>query len=121
MEKRTSKSIGYSAEARAAAWLENRGYRIVERNFTIAGGEIDFVCEKGGLTVFVELKWRNGTEYGEAEEALTPAKRRTLLRAMAFWCARRGADPDAVRLDFLAGSPGPDGNPDWRLYENVEA
>jgi putative endonuclease len=118
--KQTTKSLGYAAEGRAAAWLEKRGYWILERNATFAGAEIDFVCEKDGLTVFVELKWRSGDEYGDPEEAFTYAKRRATARAVALWCARHGADPDAVRMDFLAAERLTDGSTDWRLYENVE-
>ena len=118
--KPSNKAAGYAAEDEAAAWLESRGYRILERNATFPGAEIDFVCAKDGLTVFVEVKWRSGDGFGTPEEALTWAKRRALLRALALWCARRGADPDAVRVDFLAGERGPDGATEWRLYENVE-
>ncbi len=120
MIKRTNKAKGYAAEDEAAEWLAGRGYRILERNATFPGAEIDFVCAKDGLTVFVELKWRSGPGFGAPEEALTWSKRRALARAVALWCARRGADPDAVRFDFLAGERLPGGATEWRLYENVE-
>lgn len=120
MLQQTNKAKGYAAESAAADWLAARGYRIIERNATFPGAEIDFVCAKDGFTVFLELKWRAGPLFGAPEEALTWTKRRALARAIAVWCVRHGADLDDARFDFLAGERLPNGTTEWRLYENVE-
>ena len=40
-------SRGGDAEARAAAFLENEGLRIVERNYRCKSGEIDIIARSG--------------------------------------------------------------------------
>lgn len=120
MPKRTSKSLGYAAEDAAMDWLTRQGYQVMERNVTFPGAEIDFVCTKDNLVIFVELKWRSGSGFGTPEEALTWTKRRALARAISIWCSRRGGNPEMVRFDFLAAEGRSGGTTEWRLYENVE-
>ena len=54
----TEKELGTIGESVAAEYLEEKGYRILERNFTACGGEIDVIAEKGDTLVFVEVKTR---------------------------------------------------------------
>jgi putative endonuclease len=44
---------GALAESLAAKYLEQRGLRVIERNFRVRGGEIDLVCTDRGSLVFV--------------------------------------------------------------------
>lgn len=58
MKKFTSPSqkIGELGEDIACKWLENKGYKVIDRNYTKKWGEIDIVAERGGVTHFVEVK-----------------------------------------------------------------
>jgi putative endonuclease len=47
---------GLSAEARAAAYLMVKGYRILARRFRTPYGEIDIVARRRHLLAFVEVK-----------------------------------------------------------------
>ena len=47
---------GLDGENRACAYLRNKGYEIVERNFRTRGGEIDIICSRGETLFFVEVK-----------------------------------------------------------------
>jgi len=47
---------GRRAEDIACSFLEQNGYRIVERNHHGWGGEVDIIAEKDGVLVFVEVK-----------------------------------------------------------------
>ena len=51
-----SKEIGDRAELRAARYLQDLGYEIIERNFHSRFGEIDIVAQKDGVLHFVEVK-----------------------------------------------------------------
>ncbi|MFZ4438247.1 MAG: YraN family protein, partial [Syntrophales bacterium] len=51
-------STGKKGEELAAAYLEEAGYRIIERNYRCLFGEIDMVAEEGETLVFVEVKSR---------------------------------------------------------------
>ncbi len=57
------RKIGTLGEEIAAEFLKSIGYDIVERNFTVKGGEIDIIAADGATLVFVEVKTRNGNEY----------------------------------------------------------
>ena len=49
---------GLSAEARAAAFLTVKGYRILAKRFRTPYGEIDLVARRRNVVVFVEVKAR---------------------------------------------------------------
>ena len=53
---------GLSAEAKAAALLMAKGYRILARRFRTPHGEIDIVARKSDLLAFVEVKARSDME-----------------------------------------------------------
>ncbi len=74
---------GRAGEDRAAAFLEQAGYRIVRRNLRLPGGEIDLVCRDRDTIVFVEVKLRTNRRFGGALSGVTAAKRETLRRLAA--------------------------------------
>jgi putative endonuclease len=84
--KRRANRFGRRAEWIAAAWLTLKGYRIVARRFSVAGGEIDIVARRGDVVAFVEVKARPGLD--EAATAIGEAKRRRLSSAARVWLTR---------------------------------
>ena len=93
---------GKSAEDLAAAFLESKGMRILERNFHFGrAGEIDLVAEDGETLVFVEVKARSSTLYGSPEEAVTPAKRRAIRKAAEGYLFVRGVADRECRFDVV--------------------
>lgn len=75
------KEIGREAEQLAESYLKRKGYRILDRNFYVKGGELDLIAQKKDTLVFVEVKARKSTAYGTPGEAVTPAKQRHLRKA----------------------------------------
>lgn len=94
--------LGASGERLAARVLEERGYRVVERNWRCPYGELDVIAEDGPELVFIEVKTRRGTRMGSPEEAITPAKRRHLLAAAQTYLAERGEEQRPYRFDVVA-------------------
>ena len=80
---------GRTAEEIAAAYLKRKGYRILERNYQIRGGEIDVVAEVGSFLVFVEVKERKAAAMVSPLESVTMKKRELLLRAAEVYLLRR--------------------------------
>jgi putative endonuclease len=93
-------SRGESAEARAAAFLEGRGLRIVARNYRCKFGEIDIIAQSGATIVFVEVRARSSDTFGGAAESITAAKRKRLLATARHYLAQLGLDP-ACRFDVV--------------------
>lgn len=95
--------VGAAAEAAGCRFLEARGLRLVERNFRCRSGEIDLVMRDGPDLVMVEVRYRARTDPVHPAQTITPAKRRRLLRAAAFYLQRLRWDGDrGVRFDVLS-------------------
>lgn len=58
---------GNKGEEIAANFLMENGYEIVQRNFRYRYSEIDLIVKKDGFLVFVEVKTRSSTAFGEPE------------------------------------------------------
>lgn len=79
---------GRVGEAMAVKFLKEKGYRIIQRNFTCSLGEIDIIASEGECLVFVEVKTRTSTLFGEPEEAVNKNKQQH-LRRVAYVYLRR--------------------------------
>ncbi|MYF92134.1 MAG: ribonuclease HII [Gemmatimonadetes bacterium] len=92
--------IGRRGEAAAEAYLEERGYRIQERRYRAAGGEIDLVAEAAGELVFVEVKASQRASH--PEQRINRAKRQRLTRAARHYIQYRTAADAVCRFDVIA-------------------
>ena len=84
--RRHAGRVGRRAEWLAAALLLCKGYRVLARGFTVAGGEIDIVALRGDTVAFVEVKAR--ADIATALAAIDAGKRRRVARAAAVWLSR---------------------------------
>lgn len=78
-------TIGERGELRAAEYLQNKGFYILERNYRTRRGEIDLICADDRYLVFVEVKTRSSTSFGMPCEAVTSVKQRKLVLAAQQW------------------------------------
>jgi putative endonuclease len=99
---RARQKFGKFGEDFACRELERRGYVILERRYRRRGGEIDIIARDGQTTVFVEVKSREGHEFGEAGEAVTAIKRRRLTAVALDFLAREGLTERACRFDVVS-------------------
>lgn len=94
-------SKGRRGEELAAAFLEERGYRIVARNVRTPAGEADLIALDGRTLVVVEVKRRDKSSFGSALGAVDARKRRA-LRAVAEDFAQIAAPGARIRFDVVA-------------------
>lgn len=113
------KAFGRRGEDRAAAFFAARGFRIIDRNWSCRVGEIDLICEKGGVIHCVEVKTRAGTSYGRPEEAITAGKLARFTRAVETYMRARQLTWDRVRVDALAILAEPGKTPDYHYIEDI--
>ena len=78
--------LGLRSETAAVFWLRLKGYSILSRRYSGAGGEIDIVAARGDTIAFVEVKARPSLEL--ASTAITYEKRKRMSRAARHWLAR---------------------------------
>lgn len=69
--------MGRAGERAAELYYQGKGFSTVEKNFRTRRGELDLVCARGGLLLFVEVKSRQGDWEDQAWE---PRWRRKGLR-----------------------------------------
>lgn len=99
------RKIGGDYEQKAAKYLEQQGFLVLERNFYSRCGEIDIIAKEGGYLVFIEVKYRRDTSCGEALEAVDAKKQRRICRTASYFCMRRGyVDGTPCRFDVIAMS-----------------
>ena len=95
-------ALGAIGERRAAWHYRLRGYRIVERNLRIGGGEIDLVVRRGSTLVFVEVKTRQSLAAGHGFDAVDETKRAQLVRLADAYLSRLKERPKEVRYDVVS-------------------
>lgn len=84
-----------------------RGYRVLDANCWLAGGELDLVVRRGRRVVFCEVKSKSGPAFGDPLEMVDEVKVRRVQAAADAWLARhpetRGLE---VRFDLIADRAG---------------
>jgi putative endonuclease len=94
---------GKTAEDLAVEFLIAKGMRVVKRNFHFGRvGEIDIIAEDGQTLVFIEVKARSSTLYGTPEEAVTPAKQRSIRKVAQGYLFTQGINDRECRFDVIA-------------------
>jgi len=106
---RSRRDLGDFGERVAAAHLESKGYRILDRNYRIREGEVDIIAEREGTLVFVEVRTRRGSAMGTAAESVTPTKAARLVATAQAYVQSLAAPPAGQRIDVIAVTLAPDG------------
>ena len=92
--------LGRQGEQAAAEHLQRAGFRILDRNWRCADGELDIVAAQRRVLVICEVKTRSGTRFGSPLEAITRQKKR-LRRLAVRWVIAHGVLFDEVRIDVI--------------------
>ncbi len=94
--------LGDFGERVAAAHLEAKGYRIIDRNFRVREAELDLVALNADTIVFVEVRTRRGGERGLAARSVGARKARQVLLAVQWYIERHPDLADhALRVDVV--------------------
>jgi putative transposase len=96
------RQLGDHGEDLAAAALKQQGYKILERNYVTAMGEIDLIARQGKVIVVVEVKTRRGSSFGAPQEAVNSAKQGRLRRLAEYYLKAKRLTGSPVRFDVVA-------------------
>jgi len=108
-------------EDAAAAFLRQKGYKVLDRNWRGSRGELDLVCESGQILVFVEVKTRTPGPMNKPWQGMTPAKKSTLMRTVSEYLTRTGLWERPCRLDLVAVEVAEGAEPVVEHVQNVDA
>ena len=104
----TTKQAGDAGEDAALAFLQDRGLRLLVRNYRTpgrGGGEIDLIMRAPDTTlVFVEVRRRRSTSHGGAAASVGWTKQRRIVFAAQHYLARLRVLPPC-RFDVLEVTP----------------
>jgi len=92
---------GDKGEELAANYLKSGGYSIVEKNFRAGKSEIDLICQKGKLLVFVEVKTRSNTKFGNPESFVDEAKAAKVMEGAEAYIEINNWS-EAIRFDIIS-------------------
>lgn len=97
------RAVGSRYEAETAAFLQQKGYEILERNFRERRGEIDLIAREGRTLVFVEVKYRKTIKNGYPEEAVDERKQRKIRQTAQYYLYRHQIpEGTPIRFDVVA-------------------
>ncbi|MGA8277057.1 MAG: YraN family protein [Rhodanobacteraceae bacterium] len=104
---------GTHYEDRALAHLQRAGLGLIARNAACRYGEIDLVMRDGDIIVFVEVRYRQRSEFGDGLVSVDATKRARLVRAARVFLSRNPRLARcACRFDVIALTGEAD-NADW--------
>jgi putative endonuclease len=93
--------FGLAGEKYAERLLQDAGLQIEARRFRCRGGEVDLVARDGTALVFVEVKTRRSSRFGDAIETISWRKKRYLLRAAGRYLRRSEQSWRVVQFDVI--------------------
>lgn len=98
-----SRETGANYEAKAAEYLKQKGYQILDRNYRTRQGEIDIVARNEKYLVFIEVKYRTRHAQGTPEEAVDSRKQKRISGAALYYMYQQHYPLETpVRFDVIS-------------------
>ena len=97
------RKFGYNGETVASIFLQQKNYKILERNFYYHGGEIDIIAydRSSKSLVFIEVKTRSNLNYGYGVEAVGYVKLNNIIKGAKYYLYTRGINNVNIRFDVI--------------------
>lgn len=96
------KLLGAKGERLAQKFLAKKGYKIIEKNYKNKFAEADLIALYGDFLVFIEVKTRTDTQYGNPREAVSKAKQDKYIALAEYYLLSHKEYRDKnVRFDVV--------------------
>lgn len=100
---KTARTIGDKFETDVARMALDKGYQIVERNYSSRWGEIDLIISSDQTLIFVECKSRKSRRNGAAQSYVTTQKQQKIINtALLFLSKNAQYSQHSIRFDVVA-------------------
>lgn len=86
------KEIGTVGEKFAARYLQDQGYKIIDRNYHSRFGEIDIITTKEKYIVFIEVKTRSERAMVSGFEAVGIKKQIRIIKTALLYLGKNNID-----------------------------
>lgn len=97
---------GTQGEDAACNYLQQLGYRILQRNYRKPCGEIDIIAQDQKTLVFVEVKKRASRAFGGPIAAVTLSKQHKIALTAQHYLKENAPKFDSIRFDVVCLLPG---------------
>ncbi len=104
---KTRTEAGRTAEEQAIAFLSQKGFHLLHRNYRIRQGEIDLIAKEGEVLCFIEVRSRSQAVFGSAIETISDKKKLRILRTAEHFLTYVWKRTHACRFDVVT-IDGPD-------------
>jgi len=99
----TTREQGQYTENLACQYLEDKGLKLLQRNFHCRFGEIDLIMQHNDSLVFVEVRYRRNTDFGSGAESITASKQSKLIKtASAYLQQHAKLSKHPARFDVVS-------------------
>lgn len=98
---KSRRDLGNEAEEMACNFLVKKGWEILDRNYYAGHSEIDIIAKDGIFTVFLEVKMRSSTQFGQPFEQVTEAKVAHIFKAAEAWVIEHELSNSPMRFDVI--------------------
>ncbi len=97
----STKNIGDRGEELAIQYLVDKGFKILEQNYRFKRSEIDIIAKKDSFFVFIEVKTRNNSYYGNPEDFVDSKKAEMVHQAAEAYLEDKSLDIP-IRFDIIS-------------------
>ena len=101
--------IGKIGEKIAQFYLKDKGFLILETNFTCKLGEIDIICVKDNKLIFIEVKTKSVSLFKEIEDntfmpekRISHEKKKKILKAIRNYLNYNKIDESKTNIEISA-------------------
>lgn len=101
MNSTDKQELGKDGEDVSCIYLEQIGYRIIERNFTCRQGEIDIIAKDKDEYVFIEVKTRSSLNFGRPKDAVNEPKQKHIYQSTKFYLYLHNLNNAFIRFDVI--------------------
>lgn len=93
--------LGKQGEQKAIAFLKKNQFEILETNWRWQKAEVDIIACKDNTIIFIEVKTRSTSFFGEPEEQVTLKKQQLLAEAADYYINHHNLNLP-VRFDIIS-------------------
>lgn len=97
-----SNTYGKRSEIIATDYLRNKGYKILETNYTNKIGEIDLIAQDKDYIVFVEVKARSSQAFGHPLDAIDEKKQQKIHAVASLYLVEKRKYGKPCRFDAIS-------------------
>jgi putative endonuclease len=110
---------GRKGERIACRYLMHLGFDILARRYQGRSGELDIIAFEEELLVFVEVKTRSSSHFGEPWEFVDWRKQQIIRRTAEGFIAEHNLDSYTYRFDIVSVILPAKGKEEVRLFRNA--